>query len=121
MKPTSMSQERDMEPADVRSGDAFHLLDLESQAEAVHALLAGRTLEEKIAWFKEHGEFFLLGIGYAGPTGPFRFVSRIGFQATFYIEDDALVFMGDNTTWTVPRSAAQRTVGAAPESPRVIR
>jgi hypothetical protein len=83
--------------------DPFHLIDLVSQADAVQSLLAGRSLDDKVAWFEAHGR--LLALPAKGPGSPqvYSFESRIGLRCAFFIDGDALVFIGDNTTWAVPR------------------
>jgi hypothetical protein len=85
-----------------RAGDTFHLVDLASQAEAVQALLAGSSLEEKIAWFDRHGKLSPVPGSFAGPQA-YAFESATGLKCAFFIKGDSLVFVGDNTTWLVPR------------------
>ena len=86
-----------------RARDTFHLLDLESQAEAVQVLLIGWSLEEKVAWFQTHGKLSPLPSKLAGNRTVYSFESSIGMQCVFFIVDDDLVFVGDNTNWVVPR------------------
>jgi hypothetical protein len=86
-----------------RADDTFHLLDLASQAEAVRALLAGRTLDEKVAWFESHGNLSPVTRTPDGTKQVYVFESRIGMRCAFFIDNDDLVFIGDNTTWSVPR------------------
>ena len=86
-----------------RPDDTFHLLDLASQAEAVQALLVGRPLDEKVAWFQAHGKLSPLPSKLAGARQVYSFESNSGMQCVFFIDNDDLVFVGDNTTWSVPR------------------
>ena len=85
------------------AGDTFHLLDLTSQAQAVQALLAGRRQEEKVAWFAAHGKLAALPTRTPGAKQVYSFESNIGMQCLFFIDGDDLVFIGDHTTWVVPR------------------
>jgi hypothetical protein len=85
-----------------RAGDTFHLVDLASQAEAVQAILAGRSLEEKIKWFDQHGRLTPVPGSFAGDQA-YAFESATGLKCAFFIKDESLVFIGDNTTWSVPR------------------
>ena len=85
-----------------RAADTFHLVDLASQAEAVQALLAGRSLGEKIAWFDQHGKLSPVPDSFAGHQ-VYAFESATGLKCAFLIKDESLVFIGDNTTWSVPR------------------
>ena len=89
-----------------RSDDTFHLLDLESQTEAVQAMLAGRSLDEKIAWFEAHGKLSQLPLHFGEGLEIYAFESTIGFDCSFFIKGESLVFIGDNTTWSVPRPPA---------------
>ena len=84
-----------------RRRDNFHLIDLASQAAAVQALLAGRPPEEKLAWFAAHGKLAAAPGTRPGPQ-VYLFESFIGRQCLFFISGDSLVFIGDNTTWSVP-------------------
>lgn len=86
-----------------RSGDTFHLLDLASQAEAVQALLVGRPLDEKVAWFETHGKLSALPSKTPRSKQVYSFESNIGLQCLFFIDSDDLVFIGDHTTWVAPR------------------
>ena len=85
------------------SGDTFHLLDLASQAEAVQSLLVGRPLEDKVAWFEAHGKLSAVPSKTPGAKQVYLFESNIGMQCLFFIDGDDLVFIGDHTTWVVPR------------------
>lgn len=81
--------------------DAFHVLDLCSQATAVQRLLRGRTAQEKLAWVGAHGELSLVPITVPNARPIYRFVSSIGMECLFFIDGDEFVFIGDNTTYTV--------------------
>lgn len=83
--------------------DSFHLLDLESQAEAVQSLLAGRPIEAKVAWFAAHGKLSTRPSRAPGAKQVYSFESNIGLECLFFIDGDDLVFIGDHTTWVVPR------------------
>ena len=93
-----------------RSDDTFHLIDLASQAEAVQALLAGRSKEEKIAWFKVHGKLLETTIHFCGDSPVYQFESTLGIQCAFFLKGESFVFIGDNTTWSVPRPPATPAV-----------
>ena len=86
-----------------RPADTFHLLDLASQAEAVQALLVGRSLDEKVAWFAEHGKLSAVHIKLPAAKQVYSFESNIGIKCLFFIDGDDLVFIGDHTTWVVRR------------------
>lgn len=88
-----------------RASDTFHLVDLASQAEAVQALLAGWALDEKVAWFERHGKLAPVPGSFTGNQA-YAFESATGLKCAFFIKDDSLVFIGDNTTWSVPRPPA---------------
>lgn len=89
-----------------RSENAFHLIDLASQAEAVQSLLAGRSKEEKVAWFEQHGNLSPTSVDFGGDSPVFHFESSQGLRCSFFLKGESLVFIGDNTTWSVPRPPA---------------
>lgn len=80
---------------------AFHLLDLPSQAIAVQRLLQGRPAEAKLAWVAARGELTRIPIPIPNARPTFRFVSTIGMECMFFIDNDEFVFVGDHTTYTV--------------------
>lgn len=88
------------------TGDGFQLLDLASQAEAVQVLLNGRSVEEKIAWLKAHGRLSLIPVVRGETRKIYAFESKVGLQCAFFISGESLVFINDNTTWSVPKSTA---------------
>ena len=94
-----------------RAHDTFHLLDLASQAQAVQALLVGRPLDEKVAWFNAHGKLSSLPPPLAGARQVYSFESSIGMRCLFFIDNDDLVIVGDNTTRSVPRRTTQSPTG----------
>lgn len=79
----------------------FTLLDLASQARAVQPLLAGCSHDEKINWLKAHGR---LTFAFVDPwkRSVYHFESIIGLQCSFCFDGNAMVFLGDNTCWSVP-------------------
>jgi hypothetical protein len=93
----------DQHDAMQRPRDTFHLLDLASQAEAVQTLLVGRPLDGKVAWLEAHGKLSPLPRKFPGARQVYSFESNTGIQCAFFIDNDDLVFVGDNTTWSVPR------------------
>lgn len=82
---------------------AFALLDLPSQAFAVERLLDGRTEVEKLAWLSVHGRLSPVSSAAPGLRPVYLFESVIGLRCCFFIAGDKLVFIGDNTTYTVER------------------
>jgi hypothetical protein len=89
-----------------RPGANFPLPDLASQAEAVQAHLAGRPVAEKVAWIASRGRLSPLGVRFAAGRQVYRFESYVGLGCTFFFADDDLVFVGENTLWSVPRRAS---------------
>jgi len=89
-----------------RSEDSFHLIDLASQAEAVQALLDGRSKDEKVAWFERHGKLTPTSAHFGSDPPVYQFESSVGLQCVFFLKGESLVFIGDNTTWSVPRPPA---------------
>jgi hypothetical protein len=83
--------------------DAFHLLDLPSQALAVQRLLAGRSEGEKLAWLCAHGHLLPVEMTIPGARPVYRFESILGLACAFFIKGDELVFIGDHTTYTGSR------------------
>jgi hypothetical protein len=63
--------------------------------------LRGRTAQEKLAWLAAHGGLSLVPITVPNARPTYRFVSSIGMECLFFIHDDELVFIGDNTSYTV--------------------
>ena len=95
-----------------RNDHDFHLIDLGSQAYAVQQLLKGRPAEEKLAWLAERGE---LSLAYAADRrfpDTYAFRSRLGFEIAFFLRDDLLVLIGDNTSTNSVKHAG--TWGASP-------
>ena len=80
---------------------SFHLLDLTSQAIAVQRLLRGRSAQEKLDWLGARGHLNQMVTSLANARPVYRFVSIIGMDCVFFIDGDELVFIGDNTTYTV--------------------
>ncbi len=78
----------------------FHLLDLPSQGNAVERLLTGCSAEEKLAWLSACGEISRVPIRLPNSRPIYRFVSTIGMECVFFIDDDKFVFIGDHTTYT---------------------
>ena len=76
-------------------------MDLSSQAVAVERLLQGRTADEKIAWLSEHGK--LVPMSKRDPHWPdtYFFESYLGLLCAFFFRGDKLVFVGDNTVYTM--------------------
>lgn len=74
----------------------FHLVDLVSQREAVREPLRGKSTEELLRWLALRGQ--LVPQDVAG-RACFHFESRAGRCATFFLEGDDLVFVGDHTTF----------------------
>jgi hypothetical protein len=85
----------------VQVGDAFHLLDLPSQALAVQRLLAGRPEAEKLAWLSARGRLVPIETRVPGGRPVYQFESAVGLQCAFFIDGDEFVFFGDHTTYTV--------------------
>ena len=81
--------------------EAFHLLDLSSQAAAVQRLLRGRTAQEKVAWLAAHGELSQVPITVPNTPVTYWFESSVGIACVFFIDGDEFVFIGDNTTYVV--------------------
>ncbi|MCE9532692.1 MAG: hypothetical protein K8T89_16470 [Planctomycetes bacterium] len=79
---------------------AFCLIDLVSQGEAVQRHLKGIPLHEKLEWLAERGKLDLMSIRKGFPP-MYRFESSVGLYCCFFIRDDLIVFIGDNTTFTV--------------------
>jgi hypothetical protein len=81
--------------------DAFHLLDLPSQALAVQRLLSGRPEREKLAWVGAHGRLIPVEVRVPGTRPVYRFESVLGLDCLFFIDGEEFVFIGDHTTYTV--------------------
>ena len=81
--------------------DSFHLLDLSSQAAAVQRLLRGRTAEAKLAWLAAHGGLARVPMTVPDSRPIYRFVSPVGMECLFFINEGRFVFIGDHTTYTV--------------------
>jgi len=79
----------------------FRLVDLNSQASAVQAMLKGRTTEEKLAWIAERGELVRISISVANAPPTYQFISTVGLMCAFFICGDEFVLIGDHTTYTV--------------------
>ena len=72
-----------------RADDTFHLVDLASQAEAVQAILASRSPDEKIAWLSQRGTLSRLPGPFAGNQA-YAFESATGLMCAFFIKDESL-------------------------------
>jgi hypothetical protein len=83
--------------------EQFHLIDMASQAEAVQAHLSGLPHEAKLNWLAAHGSLDLVPTRSPGARYVYRFTSHIGFECLFFLDADDFVFIGDHTTWVVPR------------------
>ena len=79
----------------------FVLMDLQSQALSVERLLRGRTTDEKIAWLTEHGKIALMPKRDPQWPNTYFFETYLGLSCAFFFREDKLVFLGDNTTYTV--------------------
>lgn len=87
--------------------ESFHLIDLASQAETVQSLLAGRSMQERIAWFEARGTLSPTTANFGGDSPMFVFESVQGIRCGFFFKGESIVFVGDNTLWSVPRKAAE--------------
>jgi hypothetical protein len=83
----------------------FHLIDLASQAYAVEQVLQGRRVDQKLAWLAERGELSLVYAAEGRFPDTYSFRSRLGFEVAFFLHEDRIVFIGDNTTWVAPEPA----------------
>lgn len=89
-----------------RSDDSYHLIDLASQAEGVQSFLAGRSIDEKLAWLARHGKLSKTSAHHGGDSPVYLFESAAGLRRAFFLRGESLVFIGDNTTWSVPQPPA---------------
>ncbi len=81
-------------------GDSFAIIGLVSQAEAVQRVLKGKTPDEKVAWLSARGK--LTARPPIVPGRPvYSFESRAGLNCLFFLVGRDLVFIGDNTTFSV--------------------
>ena len=80
--------------------EAFHIIDLVSQAGAVRKQLVGKTDSEKLAWIAAHGKLEPVVISGGGKQ-TYRFESPTGQEAAFFFDAGELVFVGDHTTFTI--------------------
>jgi hypothetical protein len=85
----------------------FHLLDLPSQATAVQRLLRGNTAEHKLEWLAVRGDLSRVAVTIPNARPTYRFVSSIGMECLFFIDEDEFVFIGDHTTYTGQRMITQ--------------
>ena len=85
------------------TSDAFHLIDLSSQATAVQRHLSGLLVAEKLAWLADRGTL-TLAIALPGVRDTFRFKSTIGLDCLFFFIDEKFVFVGDHWTYVVDDS-----------------
>ncbi len=86
-----------------RKAEQFHLIDMASQAEAVQAHLSGLPHDAKLQWLAAHGSLDFVPTPVPGYRDVYRFTSYIGFECLFFLDADDFVFLGDPTTWVVPR------------------
>ena len=77
--------------------DAFHLLDLVSQAHAVQTLLAGKSDAEKLDWLAQRGKVELLPNEYLDQKQSYHFESPIGRGVIFFFDSGKFGFVGDHT------------------------
>jgi hypothetical protein len=78
---------------------SFCLIDLVSQGAAVQRHLKGLSLDEKLAWLAARGKLVALRRFKDFPQ-TYAFESDVGFDCSFFIRGDMIVFIGDNTTFT---------------------
>jgi hypothetical protein len=81
--------------------EPFHLLDLVSQAAPVQRHLRGRSHEEKLAWLAAHGRVTERPQTYAAAQRIYEFESGLGRTCFFFLDKDDIVFIGEQTTFTV--------------------
>jgi hypothetical protein len=74
----------------------FVLVDFVTQRAEVSKLLAGRSVPEIVAWL---GTFGVATVRMSGPRQVIDFRSPSGRSATFFVEGDTWVFIGDGTTF----------------------
>lgn len=81
-------------------GGFFPVIDLVSQSRAVQGRLQGLPLNAKLAWLAAHGK---LCIGPSKEDLPqaYYFESNVGLFCCFFFQGDNIVFIGDNTMFTV--------------------
>jgi hypothetical protein len=79
----------------------FALIDLESQAPAVQRHLRGQAADQKLAWLGARGILTQIESRVRGYPQTFRFESRVGRECVFFLDGDTIVFIGNNTTYTV--------------------
>jgi hypothetical protein len=80
--------------------EAFHLIDLVSQAHAVQTLLAGKSDAEKLEWLACRGKLELLPNEFPDEKQGYRFESQIGTEVIFFFHSGKFIFVGDHTTFT---------------------
>ena len=80
--------------------EAFHIIDLVSQAGTVRKRLVGKTDSEKLAWIAAHGRLEPVLINGGGKQF-YRFEAPIGQEAAFFFDAGELIFVGDHTTFPV--------------------
>ncbi len=83
--------------------DAFHLLDLVSQAAVVKRLLRGTSPEEKLSWLSARGK--ITKMHKTRPEWPdtYYFESPLGGHCAFVIQGDDFLFAGDHHFFTTPK------------------
>jgi hypothetical protein len=78
----------------------FQLVDLVSQGPAVQRHLHGRPLPDKLEWLAARGRLFAHR-RLPGFAQTYTFESDVGLSCTFFMREEQIVFVGDNTTFTV--------------------
>ena len=82
--------------------DEFVLIDLVSQASAVQRRLAGMTRAERLDWLSGHGQLSEIQARHPEALQTYCFESNTGIRSVFFFDEDSIVFVGDNTTFTAP-------------------
>ena|ERR1035437_2127193 len=73
--------------------DAFHLVDLVSQASAVRRLLSGMTNTEMLAWLSSKGQVDAIPSRYPDQKQAYHFTSVVNREAMFFFDGGDLVFL----------------------------
>lgn len=82
--------------------DAFHLVDLVSQAAVVQRLLRETSTEEKLSWLSARGKVSKMPKKRSEWPDTYYFESTMGRQCAFVIQGDDFLFAGDHHFFTVP-------------------
>jgi len=80
--------------------DSFPIIDLVSQGAAVQRHLKRVSNEEKLAWLAARGKLTVTPKLFRFPQ-TYYFESVVGLYCSFFFQGDIIVFIGDNTTFTV--------------------